>query len=247
MSVSTTRALLLAQCAGVCLWLAAAPAHSQDSDDTGFYIGLSLGETEFFNDTSLCKEFTEEVDEALNGELGQSFLVSQSFAELVYSTECRQRATDDATKYFVGYRFNRAVAVEVSRIDFGTAGIKLSADASAAGGSFAGDARVSVEVTGISVTGLFGVPLGERASAYARLGILNWEATGRGTATGTVDANGGRTTVTERFVESDDGADIHYGFGGRFRLTENVALRAEWERYEIADLNLLSAGVELSF
>jgi opacity protein-like surface antigen len=217
-------------------------------EDAGFYIGVSHGETEFFNDTSLCEEFSGEVEDALGGDLGSSFLVSESFAELVFATECRQRVTDDANKVYIGYRFSRSVAVELSHIDFGTAGIRLSTDVTAPSGTFRGEAEVSVDVTGLSLAGLFGLPLGNRFSVYARLGVLDWEADGRGTATGSVpDGAGGRTATTEQFVASESGADVHYGVGARFRVTDHVAVRAEWERYEIADLNVLSAGLEYAF
>jgi opacity protein-like surface antigen len=229
------------------LFFAAAPAIAQ-KEDSGFYIGISHGETEFFNDTPLCEEFSGEVEDALSGELGSSFLVSESFAELVYTTECSQRVTDDSNKLFIGYRFSSSLAVELSRIDFGTAGIRLSTNVSAPAGEFRGDADVSVDVTGLSLAGLFGLPIGNRFSVYARLGVLDWEADGRGRASGSVpDGSGGRTAVAEQFVASESGTDVHYGVGGRFRVTDHIALRAEWERYEIADLNVLSAGLEYGF
>ncbi len=223
------------------------PAHALD-EDRGFYIGLSHGETEFFNDTSLCEEFAGDVGEALSGEGGSSFLVSESFAELVYTTECTQRTSDDANKYFVGYRFSEVVAVELTSIDFGAAGLSLSTDVAAPSGSFSGDAEVKVEVEGISLAGLFSLPIGERFGLYARLGVLDWEANGRGTASGRLpDGSGGSAAVNDEFVASESGTDVHYGVGGRFRVSNHFAVRAEWERYEIADLNVLSAGVEFSF
>ena len=166
----------------------------------------------------------------------------------MFSTDCRQRSTDNADKYFIGYRFSRVVAVELTSIDFGTTGIDLSTDVTAPGGTFRGEADVKVDVEGVSLAGLFSLPIGERVGLYARLGVLSWDAKGKGSATGSVpDGAGGRTSVSEQFVESDSGTDVHYGVGGRVRLTNHVALRAEWERYEVADLNVLSAGVELSF
>lgn len=241
---SRTLALMLPACLATAF--AAAPASALD-EDRGFYLGLSHGETEFFNDTPLCDEFSDEVADALAGE-GGSFLVTESFAELVFSTDCRQRSTDNADKYFIGYRFSRVVAVELTSIDFGTTGIDLSTDVTAPGGTFRGEADVKVDVEGVSLAGLFSLPIGERVGLYARLGVLSWDAKGKGSATGSVpDGAGGRTSVSEQFVESDSGTDVHYGVGGRVRLTNHVALRAEWERYEVADLNVLSAGVELSF
>lgn len=248
MNAITTRALSGTLPAVAGLMLLTAPAAALDTVDSGFYLGFSYGQTDFFNDTPLCDEFSEEVDEALAGDLGQSFLISEGFAELAFQAECRSDVSDNGTKYFVGYRFNPSFAVEVASIDFGVAGVDLSADLAGVGGTFTGDAAVRVDVSGISVTGLMGLPIGNRASIYARLGLLSWDAKGRGTATGTVSRAGGSgSSVSERFVASDDGADVHYGFGGRYRLTDHVALRAEWERYEVADLDVVSAGLELSF
>ncbi len=248
--MNTTFLRLLAPAAAVAAWGLApvSPALAQLDEDSGFYLGLAHGETEFFNGTSLCEEFGEEVGEALEGELGQSFLVTESFAELVYATECRQRVTDNSNKFFIGYRVNRAVAVELAKIDFGKAGVALTTDVTAPSGTFRGEAEVEVELDGISLSGMFSVPVGERFGLFARLGVLAWDAKGRGSASGSVpDGSGGRETISERFVASDDGADVHYGVGGRLRLTDHVAVRAEWERYEVVDVEMISAGVEFSF
>ncbi len=245
--MTATRTLAPALTGIIVCSLAAAPARALD-EDRGFYIGLSHGETEFFDDTPLCEEFSDEVGEALAGDLGESFLVTESFAELVYSTECRQQVKDDANKFFIGYRFSRTVAVELSSIDFGSARIDLTTDVTAPSGTFRGDAEVVADVDGVSLAGLFSLPLGDRFGIYARLGLLSWEAKGTGVAVGTEpDGAGGSTSVSEQFVERESGADVHYGLGGRFRVSDHVAVRAEWERYEIADLNVLSAGLELSF
>lgn len=47
----------------------------------------------------------------------------------------------------------------------------------------------------------------------------------------------------------DEGFDAIYGLGARYRLTDAVGLRAEWERYRIAynETDLFSAGVYVRF
>lgn len=222
-------------------------ARAEIGDDSGVYIGLSYGESEFFRDTPLCEEFSDEVGDALEGDLGQSYLVSQSFAELVYSTECRQDTTDSASKYFLGYRFNRAVAVELSKIDFGRARIDLTTDLASSSQTFSGDAEVTAKLEGLSLSGIFSVPIGDRFGLFARLGVLNWDVKGRGRASGTMPGTGGASPIDAQFVASESGADVHYGVGGRLRITDNVAVRAEWERFEVVEVDVLSAGLEFSF
>jgi opacity protein-like surface antigen len=48
----------------------------------------------------------------------------------------------------------------------------------------------------------------------------------------------------------DDGTDPAYGLGAAFRLTDAVSLRAEYELFDVGDLddlNMWSAGVEFNF
>ena len=224
--------------------LFSSPLYALD-EDGGAYVGLSLGATEFFNEVPLCERFEEEVADALDGDLGQSFLVTEAFAELVFRTECTHKTSDTSQKLVLGYRFNQSIAVELAYVDFGTPSLTLDASLASELASGSGTGFVSADITGFSVSGLAGVPLGERASLYLRFGVLSWEAEGRGTASGALSVGG--IAGSQSFVASLDGADVHYGVGARWRLSDHTALRAEWEHYEIADLDMLSAGVEFSF
>jgi hypothetical protein len=48
-------------------------------------------------------------------------------------------------------------------------------------------------------------------------------------------------------VESDEGSEVHFGFGATVNITRNLGLRAEWERLEDSEIDMLSIGVQYKF
>ena len=45
-------------------------------------------------------------------------------------------------------------------------------------------------------------------------------------------------------VLDDSDADVNYGAGARFRVVDKVTIRAEYERFEVMDIDVISAAVE---
>lgn len=139
--------------------------------------------------------------------------------------------SDTAFKIFGGFRFNDFLAAEASYTDFGepddsvlleTIRVNLSADVQA------------WELSGVGI-----IPLSQRFELFGKIGIVTWDA----------DVTG--TTDFFSTSESDSGTDLTYGVGARFFATPNLAIRGEWQFYDIdggdLDTDMLSAGVAYYF
>ena len=49
------------------------------------------------------------------------------------------------------------------------------------------------------------------------------------------------------FSESADDTGLHYGFGAMFDLGRNFSIRAEWERNDEAEIDMMSIGLQVRF
>ncbi|MDP9141217.1 MAG: porin family protein [Pseudomonadota bacterium] len=125
-----------------------------------------------------------------------------------------------AYKGIAGIRLGPILAIEGQYIDFGTAED--------------GDNRV--DATGWTADAVVTLPLTERINPYGKIGALFWE----------VDA---RTFGVTPFSGSDDGTDMTYGVGVNFGITQSIAMRTEYERFELDDtsVDLGSANLTFSF
>lgn len=110
-------------------------------------------------------------------------------------------------KVFGGYQFNTNFGVEIGYIDFGKMERQTTGVAS---DSFDATGFESVLVATIPFTQAFGI--------YGKFGIYGWNVDY--VATGTVNTRA-----------DTSGRDMTYGFGARYDLTKNIALRLEWQRY----------------
>jgi OOP family OmpA-OmpF porin len=134
---------------------------------------------------------------------------------------------DSGWKIFGGYRFNRHFAVEATYIDFGS----LTATAVRAGATV----NASGDATGFGVAAVGILPIHERFSVFGKAGILSTDL--KATATGP----GGTFSSTSGETE------LHYGLGAMFNITRNWGIRAEWERAEDSEVELISIGVQYRF
>ncbi len=102
------------------------------------------------------------------------------------------------------------------------------------------DNGLDSDIKGLSLAGIIELPVSEYFSPYAKLGWLAWEA----------DITGQIGNLS--FKDSLEGDDLLYGVGVAFGLGENVALRIEYERFEIDDnvdpeLDIASISGQLIF
>ncbi len=114
----------------------------------------------------------------------------------------------NAWKVFAGYQFNPYIGYE-----FGYADLRKVTEQSQAG---VGTATFDVKVIDIVLVGT--IPFGQQFSLFGKIGGFSWDVdvTVTGTAPGTNSATGKGMT---------------YGFGAKYNLTRNFALRLERQRY----------------
>jgi hypothetical protein len=130
----------------------------------------------------------------------------------------------DATAYKVilGWRPLDWLAVEGNYLDLG------SADDDVLG------TEIESDIDGLSLSVLGFLPVGP-VDLFARVGVLDWDA---------------ELSAPDFDLRSkDDGTDLAYGVGAQFRVW-SLSLRAEYERFEISDidkLDMLSIGVTWTF
>lgn len=126
---------------------------------------------------------------------------------------------DTAFSAFGGYQFNRYFGVEAGYVDFG----KLEPQG----------AGNELEASSAYLTAVGTVPFTDKFSAYGKAGFQRWDLdTPIAGVTGTPD---------------DNGTDPTYGVGVQYRFTDAVALRGEYSRFEVEDLDLDLAQVQVRF
>jgi OOP family OmpA-OmpF porin len=126
---------------------------------------------------------------------------------------------DTAFSVFGGYQFNHWFGLEAGYADFG----KLEADG----------AVPALEPAAAYLTAVGTLPFTEKFSGYLKAGLSRWDIdTALPGVTGTAD---------------DSGTDPTYGVGLQYRFTDAFALRAEYSRFEVEDLDLDLAQVQARF
>lgn len=179
--------------AGALLAMMAGPALAQrDRDDDrsgpnteGFYLGAGVG------------DFSSAVDEINN--LDDVDDVGIDFSD-----------SDNATKVFAGWNFNRFFAVQADFVDFG--------DSS---GAVTTSARGTSDVQGLAPSIVGTLPIGP-IELFGRVGMMFYE----------IDLNltGGR-------IIDESGEDLVWGAGLGIDIKDRLALRLEYEEIDIQELD----------
>jgi OOP family OmpA-OmpF porin len=135
--------------------------------------------------------------------------------------------SSSATTYkaFAGFRFMKFFGIEGGYVDFGSqedsdAGTDLSVDATA-WDAFA---------VGI-------LPFGKHFEMFAKAGLFRWERS--------TDSSGAVADSS-----SDTGTNPVYGVGAAFKIMKHLAVRLEYEKFKMNDIDSLtqsSAGVDFRF
>jgi OOP family OmpA-OmpF porin len=118
---------------------------------------------------------------------------------------------DSAYKIFGGFQFSRFLAAEIAYIDLGNPS-----------GEVVPGVNVDAEVDGFAPYVVASFPIGPWFEVYARAGYYFYDAT-----LGVEDAVGGDVEFDE---ESED---FVYGGGVGARLMERLALRLEYEKFDL--------------
>ena len=196
--------------------LIAAPAFAQES---GYYYGgLSVGQSRAKID-----------EERISGSL---------LAEGLTSTMVRDEKSG-AFKLFGGYQLNRNFAVEAGYFNLGKFGFTSTTVP-------AGTLTGQIKLQGFNLDLVGSVPLTERLSALARVGVQNAQARDTFTGTGAVVVT--NPNPSQRATNYKLGAGLQYAFG------PSMLVRAEAERYRVndavgnrGDINLYSVSLVFPF
>lgn len=202
-----------------CTVLAAMTSSLTLADDAGWYIGGNLGQTR------------ADIDE--NGIA--SSLLDSGFSNTLVKDDNQDRGY----KLFGGYQFNRYLALEGGYFNLGEFGFTSTTQPP---GTFNGNIKlrgVNVDVVGL-------MPITEKFSAFARLGVNYTEAKDKFSGTGSVHVMS--PTESARYANPKVGAGLQYAFN------EKLAMRLEAERYRVddavghrGDVDLLSVGLVYRF
>ncbi len=140
---------------------------------------------------------------------------------------------DGAFKLFGGYQFNPNFALEAAFVDLGD--VSYSGFFTGTPGGPVSGGRIQNSGLNLSAVGV--VPLGQRLALFGKVGMFLWysEAT---------DVTGGFA-----FYSEEDGADLSLGLGASVAIGQKVSLRAEWERFDLSnvDVDLVTLGFAFRF
>jgi OmpA-OmpF porin, OOP family len=126
--------------------------------------------------------------------------------------------TDFSYKLFLGYQFNKYLAVEAGYFNLGEYSFTTTTiPAATLRGSLKNHIGTNLDVLGI-------LPLADKFSLYGRLGIQTSKTT---------DLFGGAAVSNP--APSKNRTDYKLGLGAEFDFTKNVGMRGEWERYRVSD------------
>jgi OmpA-OmpF porin, OOP family len=149
--------------------------------------------------------------------------------------------SDNSIKIFAGLNIDDNFAVEGHYIDFGEASLSgNNGDTFVENGTtyqFLTTASIKVAAESYGVAGLYKFNLDKSVTPFVKLGLHKWEATATVNA-GSVTGSG---TV--------DGTDPFYGVGVSASVSDNIDVRAEFERFEAdsEDFDYKSIGVAYNF
>jgi len=136
------------------------------------------------------------------------------------------KGDDTGYKVFGGYRLLKFLAIEASVFDLG------QIEDSVLGFT------VQADLKGIDAHAVGVLPAGRVVQFFGKAGFAHWQFE----ATIFDDVN--------RLTRDDSGTDFTYGIGAAFRLNKHLALRAEWEVFELEtadNLSFASVGIEIGF
>lgn len=220
-------------------------AHADEDSVHGIYFGAQGGVVDYFADGDVCDELLEEIEESAIDDSDDD--VSSTVAQILNGADCSADSGDTGFGIFAGYRFNRNFAIEVSYLDLGAVTAELMNSTRVEGARLDAEGEARLDAKGLMASALISIPLGQRFSIFGRLGVLAWDADLSANASGSIRL-GNRRISFDGLNESRSrsGTDGAYGGGVRFAFNENMAVRAEFTRFEVIDVNSGWIGLEVS-
>ena len=200
------------------LALMAAPFAMAD-DSAGWYAGASIGQT----------LATIDNDRISSGLLGSGLT----------TTSITDDDRDRGYKLFGGYQLNKYLALEGGYFDLGQFGFVANTLPT---GTLSGN----IKVRGINLDAVGMLPITDKFSAFARLGVTHARTKGSFAGTGAVN-------VLDPSPRASDN-NLKVGLGMQYAFTDALSVRAEIERYRIndavgnkGDVDLASIGLVYRF
>ena len=196
---------LLTSIAALCTvaWLPAVAQNSYDSDkvnSTGWYAGANAGRS------------SATVDNVrITRELAANGLATTSISD-------RERST--GYKLFGGYKFNPNFALEGGYVDLGKFGFTANTLPT---GTLNGDIRLR----GFNLDAVGILPLTDRFSAQARVGLASIQARDNFSGTGAVSVSNPNPSKRD--------TNIKLGVGLEYAINPNLSVRGDLERYRVND------------
>jgi opacity protein-like surface antigen len=144
------------------------------------------------------------------------------FDQRIDGTSIHYDANATGYKLIAGWRVLDWLAVEGDYVDLGSGSDKVAGE------------KINTDINAVTLSALGFLAVGP-VDVFARVGAVNWNADVK---IPSLDAKA-----------SDDGTDFTYGVGAQFRLG-SLSLRAEYERFEVSDINtvdLATLGVTWTF
>lgn len=189
-----------------------------------FYLGGSIGNSK----VDLGGQSSADVNDIVVSDLG--------FSGTVTVTSDVMDDTDVAFKLFGGYALDDYWAIEIKYANFGTVDETAVANINVTDGvdTLIGNLTLGadLDLTGYGLDFLGSYPVSDSFAVFAKVGYLFYNAD----VTLNLGFNGTENGVASTFSESlsmdDDGSDFSFGLGADYRF-QNMALRLEWERYNI--------------
>ncbi len=199
--------------------LIAATALPATAQTTGWYGGLNLGQ-------SRAKIDDKRIADSL---------VGAGFAVTGISDDDR----DTGGKIFAGYQMNRYVGLEGGYFDLGRFGFTANTLPT-------GALNGRIKLRGFNLDLVGRLPVTEKLSAFARVGVNRAEARDTFTGTGSVFVRNPNPSRRD--------SNAKFGLGLEYAFTEAVSMRVEAERYRVndavgnnGDIDLVSLGLVYHF
>ena len=211
---------IAALCTAACLPALAQVNYDIDKvNNTGWYAGGNAGRT------------SATVDNArITRELASSGFATTSIAD-------RERST--GYKLYGGYKFNPNFALEGGYVDLGKFGFTAN---TLPVGSLNGDIRLR----GFNLDAVGILPLSDRFSAQARIGLTSMQARDNFSGTGAV--------VVRNPNPSERATNYKLGVGLEYAISPNLSVRGDLERYRVNDavgnrghIDMVSVGLVYYF
>jgi OmpA-OmpF porin, OOP family len=220
--------------ASTLILLMAVSAHATADNNSPYYFGASLGQTDFNTSSS---EFDGLADINEFSELGS------------FTTTMKMDDKDTAFKLFAGYSLNETFSFELGYNKLGSLSADLTMNIMTpdAAGTITTD--LSAELKGFTAGVKASYPINDSVNLFAKLGLFAWQADMSGVVQTQITNIAGEVFQDmEVYAESDNGTDAFYGIGASYRIKQ-VEFTAEYEVYKSSgdDANVMSIGMIYHF